>query len=375
MDRDERGTAIEAILEGVRAGSVRSANQLCARMWPLVFGYCYHRLRQAASAEDAAQEAMLEIVRRAGEVRVPAALWSYSRLVARKHCDRQTRRKRAETAELTELPDPRRPDPLAEFLAKDERRRVVDALWSLSPGLRVAMVLYYLHQERTAEIAAFLGTSVEAVKKRLSDGRKKLKGRMAMVEGVLRDFGGLVRMSNRNVQKLLRELEAEDLGQVLHVVVPELRAKLESNVSRRTLARLRAVRRDDERGKAAVDRFWRAVDAMLERGVIDFSPGGEPPEAGEPVAAMAIEPGRKDREAWLRRALRELSAKARRYGLFSLEGDAGRCPDPLLREGLEAVVDGVPPEEIRSRLRVRGRGEHERIVEEGVLAIQQGKAL
>ena len=119
-----------------------------------------------------------------------------------------------------------------------------DALWSLSPTLRVVLVLHYLHEYRTGEIAAFLGTSVEAVKKRLSDRRGKLKGRNTMVEGVLRDFGALVKMGNRNMQRLLRELPDEDLGRVLQVMAPELRAKLEQNVSRPVLGRARAVPRD-----------------------------------------------------------------------------------------------------------------------------------
>lgn len=375
MDSAEQGRETEGILEGARAGDARSTNRLYARLWPLVFGYCYHRLRQAGSAEDAAQDAMLEIIRRVGEIRVPAALWTYSRLVARKHCDRQTRRKRLGTVGLGDPPDASRRDPLSEFLEQEERRRVIDALWSLSPPLRVVVVLYYLHEYRTGEIAAFLGTSVEAVKKRLSDGRRKLKGRMAMVGGVLRDFSGLVKVGNRNMQKLLRELADEDLGRVLHVVVPELRAKLEQNVSQRVLDRIRAVPRDSEREQEAVQRFWRTLDKLLEKGVIDLGLHEDQPEARRPVTAMVRGPGREDREAWLRQVLHELSVKARQYGLFALEHDAELCADALLREGLNAVVDGTPPEAIRARLRAAGRGNIETLVEEGILAIQQGTIL
>jgi hypothetical protein len=295
--------------------------------------------------------------------------------VAAKQCDRRTRRRSVETVSAADLADGRRRDPLSEFLEQEERRRVMDALWSLGPRLRVALVLYYLHEYRTAEIAAFLGTSVGAVKKRLSDGRAKLKESFSMIEGVLRDFSALVKMGNRNMQKLLRELTAEDLGHVLHVVAPELRARLERNVSRRTLERLRAVPRDDGRARESVRRFWEAVDRLLETGVIDLGPGGDPPEAATPVAAMVRGPGTGEREAWLRRVLHELSHKARRYGLFALEHDAERCDDPLLKEGIEAVVDGVPPEGVRARLRELGTGGWETLVEEGILAIQEGELL
>ena len=292
MSEDERCRAIDGVLDGARAGDTRSINRLYARLWPLVFGYCYHRLRQAWSAEDAAQDAIAEVLRRAGPaIRTPAALWSYSRLVARKHCDRQTRRKRVGTVTLAEVSDGSRRDPLSEFLEQEERRRVMAELWSLSPALRVVVVLYYVHEYRTGEIAAFLGTSVEVVKKRLSDGRKKLQGRLAMVEGVLRDFGALVKMGNRNMQKLLRELDDADIGRVLHVVAPELRAKIEQNVSARVLDRAGVVLRNGGEEREAVRRFWTVLDKLLERGTIDLGPYEDPPEAARPVAAMTSGPG------------------------------------------------------------------------------------
>jgi RNA polymerase sigma factor (sigma-70 family) len=375
MKSTEYGRDIEGILDAVKAGDARATDRLYARLWPLVFGYCYHRLRQAESAEEAAQDAVLEVMRRVPEIVVPDALWRYSCLVAAKHCDRRTRKKSLGTVSDRDLADGRRRDPLSEFLEQEERRRVMDALWSLAPRLRVALVLYYLHEYRTGEIAAFLGTSVEAVKKRLSDGRARLKENFMMIEGVLRDFGALVKMGNRNLQRLLRELADEDLAHVLHVVAPELRAKLERNVSGRTLERLKAVAHDDERATEAVRRFWNVIDKMLEIGEIDLGPGEDAPEAATPVAAMVSGPGTGEREAWLRQVFHELSLKARRYGLFALEHDAERCDDPLLKKGIEAVVDGMPPEGVRARLREHGTGGWETLVEEGILAIQQGELL
>ena len=44
-------------------------------------------------------------------------------------------------------------------------------------------------------------------------------------------------------------------------------------------------------------------------------------------------------------------------------------------EGLHAVVDGIPPETIRERLKSLGNGGTDTIVEEGILAIQEGVIL
>ena len=375
MKDDRRSSTIGVILQGVVVGDPKAVNQLYARLWPVVFGYCYHRLRQSSDASDAALDAMEEIIRRAAEIRTPEAVWGYSRLMAKKHCDRLTRKRRVETASVADLPDGRRRDPLSEFLEQEDRRRVVEALWSLSPRLRAAVVLYYLDEYRTGEIAAFLGISVEAVKKRLSDGRKKLRGMITMVEGVMREFRDLVKIGNRNMQKVLRELYAEDLGRVLHVVGPELRAMLEQNVSARVIERLRRVPRDESNAKESIRRLWQVVDALLDRGEIGLVPGEAKQGAETPVPAIANGPGQEDRATWLRQALHELSVKAREHGLFALEHDAEHSPDALLTEGLHAVVDGIPPDAIRERLKSLGNGGTDTIVEEGILAIQEGMIL
>ena len=375
MSAERKGPAIDVILQGAVAGERRATNQLYSRLWPMVFGYCYHRLRRSSDASDAALDALEEIIRRVAEIRTPAAVWGYSRLVAKKHCDRQTRKRRVETVADVELADSSRPDPLATFLEQEERRRVVDVLWSLGPRLRSVLVLYYLDEYRTNEIAAFLGISLGAVKKRLSDGRKKLRGMMAMVEGVMREFSDLVKIGNRNMQKLLRELHVEDLGRVLHVVGPELRAMLEQNVSARALERLRQIAPDEDKAKGSVERLWRVVDALLDRGEIGFVPRADKKGGEELVPAIANGPGQADTETWIRQALHELSIKARDYGLFALEHDAENSPDALLAEGLRAVVDGMPPDLVRQRLRSLGKGGTDTIVEEGILALQQGEIL
>jgi RNA polymerase sigma factor (sigma-70 family) len=315
---------------------------------------------------------MVEIIQRVAEIRIPAAVWSYSRLVAKKHCDRLTRKRNFETVSFAELPDGSRHDPLSEFLELEERRRVVDTLWTLSPRLREVLVLYYLDDYRTGEIAAFLEISVEAVKKRLADGRWKLRGMMAMVEGVMRDFRDLIKLGDRAIQRLLREVAEEDLGRVLHVVIPELRAKLEQNLSPRRLEGLRRIPRRDDKAKESVKQFWVILDKLLDTGEIELARREIPQGAEVAVPAIMSGPGQKDRAMWLRQALHELSIKARKHGLFALEQDAECSTDALLTEGLRALVDGTPPETIRARLKSFGNGDIERIVEEGILALQEG---
>ena len=48
----------------------------------------------------------------------------------------------------------------------------------------------------------------------------------------------------------------------------------------------------------------------------------------------------------------ELSEKARREGILSLEGDVAKLPDPFLASGLKMAIDGVAPESIEATLRL-----------------------
>lgn len=43
----------------------------------------------------------------------------------------------------------------------------------------------------------------------------------------------------------------------------------------------------------------------------------------------------------------ELAYRARREGLLSLEGEVARMSDPFLRRGLQLVIDGYPPQQVR----------------------------
>ncbi len=48
-----------------------------------------------------------------------------------------------------------------------------------------------------------------------------------------------------------------------------------------------------------------------------------------------------------------LAEKARREGLLSLEDEAQQLGDPFLRDGIQEVVDGTPPEQIEELLEIR----------------------
>lgn len=372
---DPRSEEMAEMIAGTAAGDVRAETRLYGRLWPILFGYCFDRLGDAMDAEEAAQSSIAEIMERANQIRFPQRPWRYCRLVARKHCDRRIRKAVIHTTDLTDAADEVRQDPLSQFLANTDRQRALGALRSLNERLRTVLVLYYLNDHRITEIASFLGITTGAVKKRLVDGRKRLRRILSMVEGTMRDFRDLSRLSDRAIQRLLREIPEETLAGVIRGLIPEIRALIERNVSQRVLDRLKNASPDAGATEEAVVLFWRTLDALIDAG--EVAPGARSDSKGSEAVVDAIAKGRgeRDRAEWLRICLNELSVKARKHGLFALRHDAVRAGDPLLAAGLRALVDGTPPRQIAERLDTVSEGAEKGIVTEAILAIQEGRAL
>jgi hypothetical protein len=117
------------------------------------------------------------------------------------------------------------------------------------------------------------------------------------------------------------------------------------------------------------------LDKLLDEGEIDLMPRDALPGGDIPVPSIADGPRGRESAAWILQVLRELSVKARRYGLFALESDAASSSDPLLAEGLRALVDGTEASMIQEKHRSLEGGEIERIVEEGIIALHDGRCL
>ena len=120
-----------------------------------------------ADADDAAQEAMIAILRGLRGLRDPAALFGWARAIAVREAVRVTRRAvREQPAELADLPAPGDP-----MLASD----IADLLARLAPEHRAVLMLRDLEglDERTA--AALLGVPAGTIKSRLSRARASFR--------------------------------------------------------------------------------------------------------------------------------------------------------------------------------------------------------
>ena len=169
--RDER-----AWVRGAQAGSASDFEALFRAHWPRAYRAAYLVVRDAAGAEDVAQEAFLAAVRALDRFDAgrPFGPWLH-RIVVNRAIDwaraRGLRREVGAGEAIEDLPAMERGDPAAPL-----PEGVVDALASLSPDHRAVIVLRYVLEYTPGEIARMLELPRGTVNSRLRRGLDALQG-------------------------------------------------------------------------------------------------------------------------------------------------------------------------------------------------------
>lgn len=141
----------------------------------MAVGTAYGWLADPHAAEDAAQEAFLEVYLNLDRLREPAAFPGFLRAVVRKRCDRRTRSPRRETTlEESALETAGGADAIVE--AREARTRLRAAVEELPAHERVVVALHYLAGLSEAQVADALELPRSTVKKRLHSSRARLRG-------------------------------------------------------------------------------------------------------------------------------------------------------------------------------------------------------
>jgi RNA polymerase sigma-70 factor (ECF subfamily) len=165
----------EALMARVARGDERAFQVLARRHLPAMLGLARRILRNAADAEDVAQEALMRVWTHAPRWQ-PLALFRtwLSRVVVNLCLDRK---RRAPWVELEAAGDIVDPSPgAAEKAETDERARMVaGAIDKLPARQRSAIMLTYGEGMSNAEVAEILDTSVSAVETLLVRGKQNLR--------------------------------------------------------------------------------------------------------------------------------------------------------------------------------------------------------
>ncbi len=167
----EVAPATVSLASRARGGDAAALNDLLAELRPLVVRTARLVVGSGSwAAEDAAQEALLDISRGISGLRDPAAVRTWALRVAVRRALKVARRER-----LLRFWNAPSAEGLQESAPSDERQVALkQAFDSLPPRLRATAVLRLQAGLSEDETAAVLGCSVGAVKSNLHDARKRL---------------------------------------------------------------------------------------------------------------------------------------------------------------------------------------------------------
>jgi RNA polymerase sigma factor (sigma-70 family) len=171
----------EALLEAVARSDEAALAELYDRFGRMAYGLALRVLRDSALAEDAVQDAFLQVWRSAERFqadRAKASTWVLT-FVHRRAVDlvRREERRRTEPEEAAPVPTGPGADDDAERRSK--REVVQDALRRLPPEQREAIELAYYGGYTQSELAERLGEPLGTIKSRMFAGLKSLRGHLA----------------------------------------------------------------------------------------------------------------------------------------------------------------------------------------------------
>ena len=181
-------------LAGARAGDRQATEALVRRVGRIALPLAVSVLRDRDHAGDVAQDVAVDVLRGLTGLRSPEAFEAWVRRIAVRRtlrAARARRQRRHVEVSLAELTDelPARDDG-ASADAVVVRGALLNALSTLSPRQRLALVLRYVHGLSDAEIAAALGCRPGTVASLLSRGRAALSQHGGLTDVVTNPASG-----------------------------------------------------------------------------------------------------------------------------------------------------------------------------------------
>ncbi|KFL36902.1 RNA polymerase sigma factor [Arenimonas donghaensis] len=181
MSPDILNTLIERDLPAAQAGDTVAYGRLVAATQRMVASVALAITRDLQTSEDIAQETFLTAWQRRGQLGNPQSFLPWLRQVARNRAIDHVRARRYRETPVDPL------EQLADIAAepghgpadsheRDQQAQLLaEALDEIPETSRDVLLLYYREGERSADVAALLGISDAAVRKRLQRGRDALR--------------------------------------------------------------------------------------------------------------------------------------------------------------------------------------------------------
>jgi len=172
----------ELLLRRAQRGDPEAFGQLMEPMEQLVWRVCWHYTGDREASSDCAQDAMIRIWRGLESYRGDCAFESWVYRIAANCCMDWLRKKKKDRSVSMEPMreqgfDPADTSPGTEdqVIAKDERRRLREAIALLPEDQREALILTQLERVSYEEAARMLDTTEGTVKSRVNRAKTKLR--------------------------------------------------------------------------------------------------------------------------------------------------------------------------------------------------------
>ncbi len=167
-------------VERVRAGDVEAYAFLVRKYQERIRGYCLWTLRNAADADDAAQEVFIKAYRSLGGFRGAAGFSTWIYRIAVNHCRDLLRKGARNKAESWDALREEQGEAAEALISQPEppherRRQMQEILAQLPEDYRTILLLREAEGLSYEELAEFLHCSLDAVKARLKRARAQLE--------------------------------------------------------------------------------------------------------------------------------------------------------------------------------------------------------
>ncbi|MGP1273829.1 MAG: RNA polymerase sigma factor [Caulobacterales bacterium] len=168
--------ALDAYLcAAARAGDGKAMRQLAERWYPLLTAHAWRLTGAHDQAQDAVQEAWVEIVRGLASLRDDRAFVAWAYRIVTRRCARLVRGRQSDRRLAEAIEAEPREDAAPDIHDEGEVARLKTALAALPPEQRAAVALFHLQGLSVAETAIALDVPAGTVKTRLMHARRKLR--------------------------------------------------------------------------------------------------------------------------------------------------------------------------------------------------------
>lgn len=180
------------LIDASRQGDTTAFGLLVTRYQSLICSIAYNQCGDLAASEDFAQEAFLQAWRKLADLREANSFKAWLCTIVRNVTRRAVTNKAMQTTTSATSLDAAGDfpaageDPAEQALSTEREQLVWSALAEIPENYREPLILYYREEKSVLRVAEALDISPDAVKQRLSRGRKMLHAQMvAAVESVL----------------------------------------------------------------------------------------------------------------------------------------------------------------------------------------------